>query len=283
MFNNDIIINFTPTGMIPSKKDTPHVPVSANEIIEQVHEAYEIGITLVHLHARDEDGFPTYKNEFYLPIVEGIRKYCPKLVLCASLSGRNHHELEKRSEVLSLNPDLGSLTLSSLNFTNQASINAPETINGLIQIMNNYGVNPELECFDSGMINFAKYLINKELIKPPFYFNLIFGNLASTQADAAYIGLAIRDLPPNSYWALGGLGQYQLVMNTFGILLGGGIRIGLEDNIWFDKGRKVLATNAMLLHRAHSLAKIFEREIMKPETFGMLGFYNKLENKKNPI
>lgn len=266
--------------MIPSKKDTRYVPVSTNEIIEQVHEAYEIGITLVHLHARDEDGFPTYKNDFYFPIFEGIRKYCPTLVICASLSGRNHHEIEKRSEVLSLLPDLGSLTLSSLNFSKQASINDPETIFALIHNMEKFGVNPELECFDSGMINFAKYLISKKMIKPPFYFNLIFGNLASTQADAAYIGLAIRDLPANSFWALGGIGHNQLTMNTFGIILGGGIRIGIEDNIWFDKSRKVLTTNAMLLQRAHSLAEIHERKIMKPETFGMFGFYNKLNNRK---
>ena len=118
-----LIINFVPTGMIPSKKMTPYVPVSSTEIVEQVAEANELGITLVHLHARDEAGLPTWKASVYEKIFSGIRKYCPDLVICASLSGRNAHEFENRSEVLQLLPDMGSLTLGSLNFIKTASLN----------------------------------------------------------------------------------------------------------------------------------------------------------------
>jgi len=274
---NELIINFTPTGMVPMKSDTPYLPVSASEIIEQVHEAAEIGITLVHLHARDPQGVPTYKADTYRGIIEGIRKHCPGLVICASLSGRNIREVSKRAEVLSLCPDMGSLTLGSMNFNRQESVNSPDVIADLIAEMNRYGVNPELECFDSGMINYAKYLIAKGELKPPFYFNLIFGNISSAQADAAYVGLAIRDLPNDAIWALGGIGRSQMLMNTFGIALGGGVRVGLEDNIWYDADRKVLATNAMLIKRIHGLAEIFDRKIMKTETFGEMGFYNRLK------
>ncbi|MBN1251772.1 MAG: 3-keto-5-aminohexanoate cleavage protein [Bacteroidales bacterium] len=171
---SDLIINFSPTGMIPTKEMTQFVPVSPNEIIEQVHQAYEIGITLVHLHARDEQsGKPTYKSDVYGKIFDGIRKYCPDLVLGASLSGRDFNVFEKRSEGLELKPDMGSLTLSSLNFIQQASVNSPEMIIKLAEKMKELGVKPELEAFDSGMINYQKYLIKKKILEPPYYINIL--------------------------------------------------------------------------------------------------------------
>lgn len=270
-----LIINFTPTGMVPTQAMNPNVPIEPHEIIAQVHEAFEMGITLVHLHARDEDGVGTYDSSIYEKILTGVRQYCPGLVLCCSLSGRNFNVLEKRSEVLQLHPDMGSLTLSSLNFTRQASVNSPEMIQGLIGKMDEYGVTPELECFDSGMVNYAHYLIRKGLLKAPYYFNLLFGNVANTQADMAHVGLILKDLPQESYWALAGLGQDQLKMNALAIAFNGGVRVGLEDNIWYNHARTELGTNIGLLKRVHDLAGIFEREVMKPQEFGSLGFYNK--------
>jgi len=140
--------------------------------------------------------------------------------------------------------------------------------------MNESGVKPELECFDSGMVNYSKYLINKGLVKAPYYYNILFGNIANAQADLAYAGLIIKDLPDNSYWALAGIGAEQLKMNTWAISSGGGVRVGLEDNIWYDQNKKKLANNIDLIKRIHTLAGIFEREIMKPREFGELGFYN---------
>ena len=269
-----LIINFTPTGMIPTKAQTPHVPISASEIIEQVHEVYEIGITLVHLHARGKNGVPTHQINVYRNIVEGIRKHCPDLVIGLSLSGRNSPEFEKRSEVLALQPDMGSLTLSSLNFSKQASMNSPDMIQKLALKMNELGVKPELECFDGGMIHYSKYLIKKEILKPPFYFNLLVGNIFNTQLDLASIGLMIRDLPDNSYWSLAGLGKHQLAANTIAIATGGGVRVGLEDNIWWDAKRTQLATNLDLVKRIHQIAALSERPIMGGKEFGELGFYN---------
>lgn len=271
---NPLLINFTPTGVVPTKKDTMFVPVDPTEIIEEVHQAYEIGITLVHLHARDKDGGTTYAPDVYGEIFDGLRKHCPDLVLCASLSGRGCSVFEQRVQVLQLQPDMGSLTLGSLNFQNGASVNSPDIIQGLIERMAQFGVKPELECFDSGMINYAKYLIGKGKLSPPYYFNLLFGSIASTQADIAHAGLMIRDLPENSYWALAGLGNAQLKMNTLAIAFGGGVRVGLEDNIWFDAGRKTKATNIDLLKRIHCLAEVFERPVMTPSIFGEAGFYN---------
>ena len=177
------ILNFTPTGMIPTRDMTPEVPLSPEEIVDQVLEVAELGVNMVHLHAREiETGLPTYKKELYSEIIGGIRKINRALVLCVSTSGRDFNEFEKRSEVLELKdelkPDFGSLTLSSLNFNKQASVNAPQMIKDLSRKMLLNKIRPEMEAFDLGMINYAKYLIRKELIIPPYYFNLILGNIA---------------------------------------------------------------------------------------------------------
>jgi 3-keto-5-aminohexanoate cleavage enzyme len=275
-FENRLIVNFTPTGMVPTKAMSPHVPIAVNEVIEQVHEAVEIGITLAHLHAREAyDGSPSWKADIYGHIFEGIRKFCPELVLCASLSGRNYNVFEKRSEVLSLRPDMGSLTLSSLNFSRQASTNSPDMILQLAAKMLEEGVHAEWEIFDLGMLHYGHYLVRKNLLQPPYYVNIIAGNVAGIQANLSELGIMLSQLPQGAYWAFGGIGNQQLQANTLALASGGGVRIGLEDNLYWDQSRKTLATNAGLLKRIHELAAIFERPLMSPREFGELGFYNR--------
>jgi len=271
----NLIVNFAPTGMIPTKEMTSHVPISVNEIVEDVHEAYEIGITIVHLHARDKKtGEPTYKAEVYRDIIEGIRRFSKDLVLCVSLSGRNFSEFEKRAEPLrldgNLKPDMGSLTLSSVNFNFQASMNSPDMIQSLAKEMKQRGILAELEAFDAGMINYSKYLEKKDLIEPPHYFNLLLGNIACAQADLLHAGIMIRDLPVNSYWSLAGIGSAQIMMNSISIAIGGGVRVGLEDNIWYDQDRTKLARNADLIRRINVLAESNERKVMSPREFRRL-------------
>jgi uncharacterized protein (DUF849 family) len=244
----DLIINFTPTGMIPTKAMTPHVPITVLEIVEEVHEAIEVGITMVHLHARDEQtGEPTYKAELYDKIISGIRKFSSDLVICVSLSGRTFSEFEKRAECLQLG---------------EASINSPEMVQALCRAVRLRGIMAELEAFDSGMINYAKYLESKGLLEAPHYFNLIVGNIACAQADLLHIGVMIRDLPPNSIWSLGGVGDCQLMANAIAIAIGGGVRVGLEDNIWHDPDRNKLARNVELVSRVHNIAEANERSVM---------------------
>ncbi len=269
-----VIINFVPTGMVPTKQMTPYVPVSASEIIEEVLAAREAGITLVHLHARDETGEPTYKKQEYYKIIEKLRLYAPELVLCTSLSGRNFNEFEKRSEVLDLYPDMGSLTLSSLNFPRSASVNDPDMIQMLATRMLERGVKPELEVFDLGMVHYAHFLIKKAILRPPYYFNIISGNIAGIQTNAEEIGMAIKLLPDQSFWATGGIGEQQLKANVMGMILGGGIRIGIEDNIYFDRLKKVKAQNMELLKRIYLILETLELEVMSSKEFGNSGFYN---------
>ncbi len=272
------VINFCPTGMVPTKKSTPYVPIHPNEIIEEVHNAYEIGITLVHLHAREEDEMPAYAKSIYQEIFDGVRKHCPDLVICGSSSGRNFPEFEKRSALLELRPDMCSLTLSSLNFLTQASVNAPDMIIRLAEKMEAEGVVPELECFDLGMINYGLYLIRKGILKGPYYWNLLFGNIAGFQADLLSMGTAIAQIPDTHFIALAGLAEYQLPVSSVAISMGYGVRIGIEDNIWWDKSRTRPCTNIELIQRTHQLLEINQMHYLPSAEFGKLGFYNRKKN-----
>jgi len=264
-----LIINFAPTGMIPDKSMTPFVPVTPQEIIREVLEARRWGISMAHLHAREPDGKPSYRKEIYQEIIEGIRAHDPDIILCVSTSGRAWSEFAKRSQCLELTgdarPDMGSLTLSSLNFNKQASLNTPQMIQDLARKMRDNGIKPELEVFDTGMINYAKYLHKKGLIQPPFYFNLILGNVACAQANLLNLGFLINELPAPSVWSVGAVGDAQLKMNVNGMVNGGGVRVGLEDNIWLTPQRKQLARNADLLKRINDIARALNLAIATPQ------------------
>ncbi len=274
MNDQGIIINFCPTGMVPTKAITPHVPTSPHEIIEQTHEAYELGITIAHLHARLEDGTPTHKKSVYQKIFEGVRKHCPDLILCGSTSGRMVKDFESRSEVIELKPDMCSLTLSSLNFLKQASVNAPDMVQRLAEKMAKNGVTPELECFDLGMINYGQYLIDKGYVKAPVYWNLIFGNIAGFQANFQHLGTALSSIPKEHFIGLSGLSNYQLQVNAAAIAMGYGVRVGIEDNIWWDNQRTRQCSNIELLKRIHNLMDIHQAPLFTAKAFGTLGFRN---------
>ncbi|HET8633038.1 MAG TPA: 3-keto-5-aminohexanoate cleavage protein [Gemmatimonadales bacterium] len=259
------IINFCPTGMVPTRAMTPHAPLTPAEVVADVLECAEAGANLVHLHARDEAGVPHYDREIYARQIAGIREARPDLTICVSLSGRTFGALEQRADPLELQgdlrPDMGSLTLASLNFPQQASVNAPDMVRRLAERMQERGIKPELEVFDVGMVNFANYLIEKGILTPPFYFNILLGNLASAQATPAQLAAILSALPPDSIWCLAGIGRQQLTANTLGLLWGDGVRVGLEDNIWLDRRRSTLATNRALVERIITLAGMLEREI----------------------
>ena len=264
-----LIINFTPTGMIPTREMTPHVPLSPQEIIKDVLEARQFGVSMVHLHARDQDGQPSCKKEIYAEIINGIRQVDRDLILCVSTSGRFWTEFEKRSDCLQLEgdskPDMASLTLSSLNFNNDASINSPQMIQMLAKMMMEMGIKPELEAFDIGMINYAKYLCTKSLLEPPLYFNLILGNIACAQANILNLGMIINELPEGSIWSAGGVGDAQLKMNVCAMINGRGVRVGLEDNIWLTPKRDKLASNMDMLKRIYLISQSLELEIASPK------------------
>jgi 3-keto-5-aminohexanoate cleavage enzyme len=263
---SELIVNFCPTGMIPTKAMTPHVPIAPAEVIEDCCRALERGAAIVHLHARDAGGKPTYLARLYEEMILGIRGHFRSAIVCVSCSGRNFPEFERRSEVLELTglaqPDLASLTLTSLDFPTGTSQNAPDMVIALAQKMVERGVKPELECFDFGMINAANLLISKGLAgTPPYYFNLLLGSRYSVPATARHLSNLVQDLPQNSLWSAAGIGLFQLPMNTLAIAMGGHCRVGLEDNIYYGFDRRELATNIGLLNRVAEIAERFGRPL----------------------
>lgn len=266
---DDLIINVALTGMIPTKKDNPHVPITAAEIIQDAIYCAKAGASIFHIHARDSEGKPTPDPEVYAKIIEGIRAECPEVILGVTTSGRNWNRFEQRAAVLDLDgkakPDMASLTLASLNFYQSPSINSPEMIMQLAAKMLEQQIQPELEVFEPGMINAAKYLLKKEYIKPPLYFNILLGSIYSTQASAKDLAYLVEQLPANSIWAAGGIGLCQLSVNTLAMVMGGHIRTGLEDNLWFDYERQSLGTNEKYVRRLRELATILGRKIITPK------------------
>jgi uncharacterized protein (DUF849 family) len=272
------IVNFTPTGTQPTR-DNSLAPLDVNEIVEEVIMANELGISIVHLHAREGEGFVnTYKKDLYGKIIEGVRKYCPELLVCTSLTGRNFPELEKRSEVLQCYPDMGSLTMSSLNFPTGVSVNQPEMILSLISEMDKYGVTPEIECFDSGMVNYTNYLIKKGILKVPFYMNVILGNIYNAQSDLTTVSSIRNSIDDDVTVCVGGIGGQQLRSNILGLLEFDGVRVGLEDNLYY-RGKE-MATNQMLLERIHRLMNEMEMELMTSKDLRDMGYGNKVLNNR---
>lgn len=275
-----LIIQLAPTGMVPTKKDTPYVPITPDEIAEDTYRAYQLGVSVVHVHARDPDGRPTYKKEAYEKIFSAIRERCPDIVMCASTSGRTDRDISHRAEVLGLCPDMASLTVGSVNFSDQPSINSMGDIIALAGMMNDRRVKPELEVFDSGFINSANYLASKGILKSPMHFNLLFGSLGSMQADLRDMAYLVGSLPKGSTWCAAGVGRYQLQANVAAIMMGGHVRVGLEDSIYYSYPGRDLATNEQLVKRIVRMAKELGREIATPsEARAILGLPRVGENK----
>lgn len=261
-----LIINLAPTGMVATSETSSHVPLQPADIIRDVRRAAKTGVSMVHLHARELDGRPTYKREVYAEIISGIREHAPELVIVVSCSGRDFKEFDQRSDVLSLSgdvrPDMASLTLSSLNFSRQASINEPEMVRALLERMLENGIAPEFEIFDLGMANYANYLIGKLKMKGPFYGNIVMGNIATAQADLLSLAAITSQLPVDMIWGLGGVGNSQIPVTALAAVMAPAVRVGLEDNLWMDAGRDVLGTNENMVKRIHQLAALAGRQIM---------------------
>jgi 3-keto-5-aminohexanoate cleavage enzyme len=263
-----LIINVALTGMIPTKISTPFVPISVDEIIEDAINVCDAGASIVHLHARDQEGKPSSDARYYEQIIAGIKSERPHLICCVTTSGRDGISFEQRSEVLHLTgkakPDMASLTLGSLNFLSGASINSLDTIQNLAMLMKEKNIKPELEIFDSGMINVAKYLERHNIISGSKYFNILLGNLNTASATISDLAHIYTSLPENSVWATAGLGSFQLPMNMASIIAGGHVRVGIEDNIYYDSNKNNFASNKSLVDRVVKIAHELERPIATP-------------------
>jgi 3-keto-5-aminohexanoate cleavage enzyme len=263
-----LIVNLAPTGMVPTRETTPHVPLTTHEILRDVEACRELGIAIVHVHARHADGTPSMRPEDVAPIVEGVRRIDPDLIVCVSCSGRTEPSLEARAAVLDLTgsakPDMASLTLGSNNFLRQASVNAPDVVLGLAERMRERGIVPELEVFEPGMLAWACALTQRGVLAPPHYVNILLGNPGTAPLGPAMLASFLAVAPPETIWALAGIGRYQLDASLLAIAAGGHVRIGLEDNVWLDRARSRLATNPELVARVGRAAELAERPLATP-------------------
>jgi uncharacterized protein (DUF849 family) len=273
---NQLIINAALTGMIPTKADNPSLPITPDEIADDCSRCQGAGASIFHLHARDENGKPSYRRSIFKEIISRVRACCPEAILCVSTSGRVFKTIEERSEVLDLDgdlrPDMASLTLGSMNFRQQASMNDPEMIKALADIMRERGILPELEVFDFGMIDYAKYLIDKKILFEPFYFNLILGSLGTSSASALNLAMMVKALPREAVWAGAGIGRFQFFVNSMAITMGGHVRVGMEDNLYLDIEKTKPASNLGLVSRLAYLANAIDRQVATPnEARKMIG------------
>jgi len=261
------IINFTPTGLIPTKQMTPHVPVAVDEIVREVLNARKFGISIVYIYARDTEGKPTWEKEIYQEIIEKVRAVDgynnDALILCVPACGPNGADIEEHSMCFDLEgtskPDMGILPLGLKNSNEPAQTLNAEIIQKHAQRMKESGIKPILEISDTKTVNLAKILQEKGIIEPPFYFDTFLkNNSGNTQSEVTEATSLVSQLSANSYWSVGGNGTSQLTLNTMAILQGGGIRIGLGDNIYFDEEQQHLASNEDLLDRINEIAFLLD-------------------------
>lgn len=263
-----LVINACLTGMVPTKEANPHLPVSSEEIIADALAVVEAGASILHLHAREADGSPAWRPEVFAPIIAAIRRACPATIIGVTTSGRKVSGVAQRAAVLDLSgaarPDMASLTLGSMNFPAEASVNPPEVIRRLAEIMREKGIAPELEIFEPGMLNYALYLARKGVLPERCYVNFILGSLGTSPARVLDLANLAREVPPGWLWAGAGVGRYQLAMNTAAMVMGGHVRVGLEDNLYYDVHKSRLATNLELVERLVRLAGELGRPIATP-------------------
>ncbi len=266
--SDELIVNLCPTGMVPTRASSPHVPLTADEVAADVRRCADAGASIVHVHPRDSDGRPTQDPAIAAEFIRAVRASVPEIVVCITTSGRVSPELAGRAVVLELDgdakPEMASLTLGSLNFPKEASISAPATIQGLARAMEERGIVPELEVFDFGMLDYAHYLQDRGLLSAPVYVNLLLGSLGTLAATPLNLALLVERLPTGATWAAAGIGQYQFDVNRLAIAMGGGVRVGLEDNLWFDEGRTDPASNPRLVERLVKISRAMGREPATP-------------------
>ena len=263
-----LIITAALTGGIHGKEANPALPEQPDEIINAAYECYNAGAAIVHIHARDKSGKQTASKEIFTEINEGIRSRCPLIV--QNTTGGPGLPIEKRISSLDAKPDSASLNCGTVVFFYQGKelpfINLRHEIEAFAQAMIERNIKPELEVYNPSMFMEVENLIEKNLLRPPYYINLVMGvnGMGGFAGTPENLLTMIRHLPPGSIFNVSGIGKYQLTMNTMAIIAGGHVRTGLEDNVFYAKG--IMAqSNAQLVERIVRLARELGRDIASPQ------------------
>jgi len=265
-----VVVTCALTGVLATRKQCPWVPYTPVEIAEEARRAYEAGASVVHIHARTDEGGPTYEPAVYARIAEETRKRCP-VILNFSTGGAGPME-GRVAHIAEVKPSIGALNMGSMNYAKYSERrkefvfdfvfeNPFRDIAFLLEVMNGAGVKPELECFDVGHTNSVWPLIDKGLLQQPLQFSFIMGVLGGIRATAENLALQAREAPPGSTWEVIGISHQQWRMLGAALSLGGNVRVGLEDNFYLDaKGTQMAASNGELVAKAVRMARDMGRE-----------------------
>ncbi len=256
-----LIITVAPTGNVPTRETNPSLPLTPDEIAEDIFRCYQAGAAVAHLHARNEAGEPTADVEVFAAITERVRHKCD-MIIQFSTGARAGKTVAERGACIALKPEMASLTTGSSNFSNSVNFNSPELIIELAQKMDQNGVKPEIEVFDLSALEYAKYLVKKEILKPPLHINLVLGVPGSMGGTARNLFFLVESLPANCTWCVTAIGKAHRQLSALGLVLGGHVRTGLEDLNELEAGIPV--SNLQLVQRVATLAKAYGREIATP-------------------
>ena len=258
-----LIITVAPTGNVPTKSKSPALPITPQEIAETAVRCREAGASLIHIHARDEQARPTLDPKVYARIHQLIAARTD-LIVQISTGGRAGMDPDQRAAAVRLiRPEMASLTTGSMNFPDRVYANSFEVIEYLAKAMLESGTKPEMEIFEPGMIANAVQLAKKGLAQTPFHFDFVLGIPGSFPASAKNLLFLSESIPPGSTWTVAGAGRWQLPMAALAIVMGGHVRVGLEDNLYYRKGE--LATNQQLVARVTRLAGELGRPVATPD------------------
>lgn len=258
-----LIITVAPTGSVPKKENTPHVPILPDEIIKTGILCEKAGASIIHVHARNpEDETPSTDYDLFKEIVQGLQQET-SLIIQISTGGRAGMGYEDRRARLKLKPEMASLTTGSVNFPNSVYANSPDLIRGLARDMKQYGIKPEMEVFDVSMVKNALDLAKDGLADMPMHFNFVMGLKGAIPASVDNLVFLKNQLPADATFCVSGIGAAQLPMCLHSIAMGGHARVGLEDCIYFRKGEK--ATNEQLVQRIAKASRLMERDIATPD------------------
>lgn len=261
-----VIITAALTGAVTTKKDNPNLPTQPEEICKSALECYDAGAAMVHLHMRNEDDTPTMRFDRFEDTVSRIRATgCPVLLNLTSSGGQGFSWEERIKPFKELKPDMASFDAGTMNWLHSVVfMNEPEFLELCGKEMMEAGVKPEIEVFDMGMLNTAKYYLKKGILKGPAHFQLCLGAAGGMEATTENLLYLVNHLPEDCTWSTFGIGRGANEVLLAALALGGNIRVGLEDNVYYNAGQKA-DSNAQFVKRACRIIKEMGKTPATPE------------------
>jgi 3-keto-5-aminohexanoate cleavage enzyme len=250
-------------GAEVTREQQPHLPITPEEIADAAVGAREAGAAIVHLHVRDAAGRPTQDRAVFARTMELIRSRTD-LIIQVSTGGAVGMTAEERAQPLALRPEMATLTCGSVNFGDDVFLNPPGLIEHFAQTMKGLGIKPEIEVFEVGMIANALGLVKRGLLEPPLHFDFVMGVPGGIPASAAHLVHLVAALPAGSTWSVAGMGRHELTLGAMAIAMGGHVRVGFEDNIYYRKG-ELADGNAQLVARIARIGRELDRPPASPD------------------